>query len=437
MNKSHYPYIILGGGVAGLSTCSFLNESALLLEKQSEFGGLSRSFQMNGVAYDIGPHIIFSKNIEVLDLHTSMIEVNKIKRSNMIFFKGRFVKYPFENDLYALDKEDREFCLQEFLSNPYEDIEVQNMLQFFLKNFGEGITRTYLQPYNEKIWKFDPSCMDTQMVWRIPKPPKEDVINSANGIATEGYTHQLYFYYPKKNGFQELVNAYANKCIQKGKKLLNNINIESIKKIDKLWHIKTESHGEFTSDKIINTMPIHEFMNLIDLSNDAVQSINKLLYNSIYIIMIQVKKDNIGNHFALYFPEKEIIFHRLSKLNFLGENYTTNDGVTTLMAEVTFRPNSYLSKSNKEDIINSVVKDLIKLGFIEEVDIIGTDFRYEKYAYVIYDLNHRKNVDNYLSELKAMGIESVGRFAEFEYLNTDGVVENTMKLTNYLNSLNQ
>ena len=46
------------------------------------------------------------------------------------------------------------------------------MIQFFYKIFGEGITRTYLEPYNRKIWKFDPSFMDTQMVERIPKPPK-------------------------------------------------------------------------------------------------------------------------------------------------------------------------------------------------------------------------------------------------------------------------
>ena len=63
-----------------------------------------------------------------------------------------------------------------------------------MKTFGEGITRLFLQPYNEKIWKYDSSCLDTQMVERIPKPPKEDVIKSAKGIPTEGYTHQLYFH---------------------------------------------------------------------------------------------------------------------------------------------------------------------------------------------------------------------------------------------------
>ena len=82
------------------------------------------------------------------------------------------------------------------------------MLEFFLATFGEGITNLYLRPYNEKIWKFDPAFMDTQMVDRIPKPPREDIIRSAEGVATEGYVHQLHFYYPKHGGVQSLLNAF-------------------------------------------------------------------------------------------------------------------------------------------------------------------------------------------------------------------------------------
>ena len=122
----------------------------------------------------------------------------KLRRSNKILYKKKFIKYPFENELSKLPKKDLDYCLNSFLNNPFENFKYHNMLQFFLKNFGEGITRTYLEPYNRKIWKFDPTFMDTQMVERIPKPPKEDIIKSAKGISTEGYKHQLYFHYPKK-----------------------------------------------------------------------------------------------------------------------------------------------------------------------------------------------------------------------------------------------
>ena len=147
----------------------------------------------------------------------------------------------------------------------------------------------------------------------------------------------------------------------------------------------------------------------------------------------QVKKDSIGDHFALYVPDKDILFHRVSKQNFLGEEYGAASGQTTLLAEVTFRPGSYLASKSADAIASEVVRDLCRLGFIDVEDLVATAVRTEKYAYVIYDLDHRRNVDTVLQYLRAQGILSVGRFAEFEYLNTDGVAERTLKLARDLN----
>ena len=71
---------------------------------------------------------------------------------------------------------------------------------------------------------------------------------------------------------------------------------------------------------------------------------------------------------------------------------------------------------------------------VEAGDIIGTTIRFEPYAYVIYDLDHRRNADFVLNHLLSRGIHSAGRFAQFEYLNTDGVVEQTHKLAAHLNA---
>lgn len=423
---------ILGGGIAGLSLASFLDRQAVVLEREQTLGGLSRSYELNGIAYDIGPHIIFSKNKTVLDLHTSLAPTNRIRRSNQIFFKGRYVKYPFENDLGALEPADRDYCLKEFLTNPYEGYQPANMLQFFLSTFGEGITKLYLQPYNEKIWKFDPAFMDTQMVERIPKPPREDVIKSANGVATEGYTHQLYFHYPTAGGFQTLVDAYRDRSLQKGQRISTGVDVQALQKTDSGWQITT-NQGQITAGQLVNCIPLQELFRYLTPPAEIEALTKKLLYNSIYIIIVQVKKDRIGDHFALYIPEREILFHRLSKLNFLGSSYALPEGGSTLMAEVTFRPDSYLGSMSESHIVEQVTRQLAQLGFIELEDVIDTAIRYEKYAYVTYDLDHRRNVDRVLGYLKTLGIDCAGRFAEFEYLNSDGVVERTMKLATTLN----
>lgn len=416
--------IILGGGIAGLSLAHFLEGKSVILEKEKQIGGLCRSFEFNGIFYDWGPHIMFSKNEKILKFHTSLVETNRIKRSNKIYHKGRLIKYPFENDLSALDKSDRDYCLQEFINNPYENLEAKDMLQFFLKTFGKGITKLYLQPYNEKIWKFDPAMMDTQMVERIPKPPKEDVIKSAKGIATEGYTHQLFFYYPKKGGFQQLIDAYA-KLIEGKSEIINPVEIKSIRKKGEVWNVETDK-GIFNGKRLVNCMPIHELFRYIEAEKEVVEAVNNLKYNSIYVAVVQAKKDNVGNNFSINFADKEIIFHRFSKLNFLGKNYCLPDGGSTLLVEITYRRDSECIDT--KNIKERVIEDLDRLNLVKREDVTAIELRDSKYAYVIYDLNHRKNIDFVLSYLLKMGIQSCGRFAEFEYLNTDVVAAHSMEL---------
>jgi protoporphyrinogen oxidase len=424
--------LILGGGIAGLSLGYFLDREAVVLEREGTVGGLSRSYNMNGIVYDIGPHIIFSKNKEILDLHTSLVETSRIRRSNQIVYDGRFVKYPFENDLAALSDADRDYCLTEFLNNPYEHYDHANMLQFFLKTFGEGITRLYLAPYNEKIWKFDPSCLDTQMVERIPKPLREDILASARGVSTEGYLHQLYFHYPKSGGFQTLVDAYRSGAERKGQKVLTGVNVRALTRENETWRVETDSET-FRCQKLVSCMPLHELMTYLEPPAPVATALDRLLYNSIHIVMVQVRKDAIGDHFALYIPDKDIIFHRLSKLNFLGEEYKLPGEGSTLMAEVTFRAGSYLSSLSEDEIVTRTLDGLTKLGFIDRADVTDAALKTEKYAYVIYDLDHRKNVDIVLGWLREQGIRCAGRFAEFEYLNTDAVAEHTLALGRELN----
>ena len=54
---------ILGGGISSLAFAHFYKKNIDIIEKDSSLGGLCRSFtDEDGVSWDIGPHISFSKN---------------------------------------------------------------------------------------------------------------------------------------------------------------------------------------------------------------------------------------------------------------------------------------------------------------------------------------------------------------------------------------
>jgi protoporphyrinogen oxidase len=426
--------VVLGGGIAGLSLSSFLDTPTIILESEERVGGLCRSYTFRDFTYDIGPHIIFSKNQKVLDLHNSLVPVAQLQRLNKILIEGSFLKYPFENHLGELPTALIDKCLQEFLNNPYENLSVSNMQQFFLSKFGEGMTDVYFGPYNKKIWKFDPSCLDLQMVDRIPSPPMEDVVSGSRGVYKDGYTHQLHFTYPKSGGFESIINAYEANCITKGDQILVNSKVVSLEKNGSSWTICTEL-DKFSAEKIVSTIPLNILPKLVPTApQEILDAASKLLYNSIHIVVMQFEKDILLDQFALYIPDMDIIFHRLSRLNFLGPAYGEGSGKFNVMLEVTFRQGSHLGTLNESEIIEQCLEGLERLQIVTRDQLVDAEVRTFEYAYVIYDIEHRSNVDKVINWANALGIHCHGRFGKFEYQNSDAVVGDSMILAELLNS---
>ena len=435
---------ILGAGLSGVSLAYMLQNcrrvtSIDLLEKAPTPGGLCRSFRFGKIHCDIGPHIIFSKDSEVLSLILDVLgeNVRMLRRSNKIFHNGRFVKYPFENDLGALSQEERDHCLSTYLDNPYRGYVPQNMLQFFLATFGQGMTDLYLQPYNEKIWKFDPAFMDTQMVERVPKPPSDDIIKSAQGIPTEGYLHQLFFYYPRTGGIESFVDGFVRRLTPKVAIHLSS-PVVRVEKRTSCWRVRTGDGLARDYDYLVSTIPVQELLKALGtvVPWQVRDASTKLKFNSIAVCALNVKRDHLGHNFAVMVADREVLFHRLTKINFLYPDQQ-NGCATTLMAEVTYRRGDFISRMSDGEIVSRVAADLEHLGLIDHRGGVmdHTTARFE-YAYVICDLEHRRNVriihDYCQGEL---GLCLHGRFGEFEYLNMDAVIRRSIRKCRELDHL--
>lgn len=421
---------ILGGGLTGLTLAVNLKHENEVLEKEPDCGGLCRSLQEDGFTFDYGgAHIIFSRNQGPVDFMKNMLADNLVRgrRNNKVFYKGVYVKYPFENGLSDLPKQDNFECLYYYLKNDYPA--PSNFKEWIYYTFGKGIAEKYLIPYNEKIWNYDPAKMSMHWIeGRVPRPPVEDVIKSAIGIETEGYTHQLYFFYPKTGGIQALIKSLEAKasCIRR------NFDALKISRKEGNW-IVSDGREQKRYDRIVSTIPVaYLIAALDDVPSEIKAALNKLRYNSLICVMLGINAPHINDMTALYIPDREFLPNRIGfPMNFSEESVPP--GKSSLVAEITTNEGDRTYGMNDAEITDHVIKGLHERTIIDMKEVCYKRVKRTKYAYGVYGLDYLKNVKIVRDYIESIGIIPCGRFAEFEYLNMDACIERALVTADRLN----
>jgi protoporphyrinogen oxidase len=423
---------VLGGGLVGLVVASQCRRHQCeILESDAVVGGHCRSLVAEGYTFDLGgPHILFSRNKEILDLVYRRLGDNlaQRRRDNRIWYDGRLVKYPFENGLYDLSPQDRFECLYHYLKNDYPP--PSNFKEWIYHVFGKGIAEKYMLPYNEKIWNVPAESMSMDWVeGRVPRPPIEDVIKSAVGVETEGNIHQLYFGYPKSGGIEALPRTYAREC----ENITTGFRIERAWTEGAKWHVSS-GDTEKSYDRLVSTIPIQDLVEALpDVPAEVRASVSDLRFNSLTVVMIGAISRRPIAFTALYVPSKLFPFHRLSfPLNFTDEG--APPGHFAITAEITTNPGDGFHELDDDEIIRQVVDGLETMELLKHGEVTFTRVHRTKHAYVVRTFDYQQKLSKALDYLSSIGIVSVGRNSEFEYINMDEAIRRGLSAVKQLES---
>jgi protoporphyrinogen oxidase len=425
---------ILGAGPSGLSVGRFLRGPHEIVERSGHVGGHASSFIREGYTFDHGPHIMFSKNQPVLDFMLRVLgkNVRRCRRNNKISFKGRLIRYPFENDLGALDPEDNHRCAEGFLNNPEKARypRPRNLEQWLLSVFGRGICEAYLFPYNRKVWNLPVSKLSMLWADRIPRPTDEMIRRSSLGRPTEGHLHQLYYHYPRRGGYQAISEALARRA---GPVRLK-YEVKAVRRLsDGRWEI-TDGKTPLAYDRLVSTLPIHELVRMAEfpIPERVRRAVRRLIVNPMFIVSLGVRGTDPERRTAIYFPEKEFLVNRLSfPATFSAEN--APKGHHSLQAEITCRLNDATWRKTDAEILEHTIAGLVRRKLVRRGAIAFSEVRRSRYAYVVYDTDYERNVRIVRDWFPRQGLHLAGRFSYFEYVNVDGAIERAMEVAGRLN----
>ena len=416
--------LILGGGPTGLGAACRLHELGeewMLLEAQTQFGGLAGSFvDEHGFTWDMGAHVQFS-HYDTFDRYMQLAldseEWLTHQRECWIWLKNRFVPYPFQNNLHRLDPEDCWACVKGLMeakahagrANP------KDFGEWMMATFGDAITNMFMKPYNMKVWAYPPHAMDCGWIeQRVPVPDFQQVLRSVclhEDAAPWGPNAE--FRFPVKGGTGTVWNSIGGRLprdrVHLGTRVLR-VDAKNKK-------VMTECGDEFGYEYLISSIPLNHLIRLHRRDIVDTQVADSLLYSSTNIVGVGVDgrpPDDLETKCWMYFPENNSPYYRVTVFSNLSPNNVARPGEQwSLMTETAESPEKPVQVGSLcEETVRALKEDQL---LPENAVVVSVVHRRLEQGYPTPFLRRDRVVDPLLRMFEEDNIFSRGRFGAWKY----------------------
>ncbi len=392
-------FLILGAGPAGLSFANRLLQNGqrdfLVLEAESQAGGLCRSAVVDGYALDIGGgHILDVRRPEIVKFLFQFMprdEWNYFVRDTVIDIHGKYISHPFEANIWQMDIDSQ----VEYLTSIAKAGCVtgrdkpEKFTDWIVWKLGRKIADEYMLPYNTKMFGAELDNLGTYWLEKLPAVSFEDTIRSC--LEHKAHAKQpghAEFFYPVSYGYGELWLRMAQAL--DGRVIYH----QKIEAIDFDTHtVRTEKGAEFHGEIIINTLPYAEYRELHGMPDTLKKSIAALKHTSVQVKYTPQNLDTSAQW--IYCPDPSLSWHRI----FVRHNVLIGS------KGIWYETNS------------------------DRIEPDTQNFTYiNKYAYPLNTIQKPEFMHRLLEWMRGHKVFGLGRWGEHQHYNSDLTVELGIRL---------
>lgn len=402
-------YLIVGGGISGLSFAARLPEGAdyLIVEAEDELGGYCRTVKQGGFTWDYSGHFFHFRRPEIeAYLRERMVgeEILTVARKSAIHYADRLIDFPFQKNIHQLPKAEFIEALYDlYFREPNEEA---NFYEMLISRFGKAIAEKFLIPYNEKLYATDLRRLDRDAMGRFfPHADFDEIVRNFREPDDGGYNQT--FTYPR-GGAIRYIEAMASDLdasrILKGERIVS-IDLENST-------ARTASRT-FRFERLISSMPLDRLYEISSIP------FNRELYQANEVEVFNLgfnRKGPEGIHW-IYFPDPAEIFYRVGFYdNIFG------DSRMSLYVEIG-RPRGE-TPSEGGATLDRILNDLSKAGIVKDHELIEHHRVVLSPAYVHINAAVIADIAKKRAALEARGVHSIGRYGAWTYCSIeDNIIE--------------
>jgi protoporphyrinogen oxidase len=407
--------VIIGGGLAGLSTAYHLDTTPhVVVEAEPTAGGLCRTREVGGFLFDYTGHLLHLRDERAIRLVDRLLPgaLRRIERKARIRTHGVTLPFPIQAHLHGLPAELVAGCITDFaeaLREPVPDDPRVSFEHWSLAVFGRGISDLFLFPYNRKLFRRAPSRMTADWVaWAVPRPSLDQVVRGALGLENRGLGYNPTFHYPDRGGIGRLPQALARRVgsLRTG---------ERVVEVDLERRRLTLSEGETLGyDALVVTAPLPAFLRMVRAGlPDAARYADRLDWSVVACLNLGVDRSEIadGAHW-IYFPDDDVPFYRVGfPSNF--SSAVAPPGTSSMYVEFGLRRDEALDAGPLEA---RALEALRREGILGERDrVLARDWIRIDPGYVIFDRDRQDVMARVVPQLRRRGVYLTGRYGAWTY----------------------
>ncbi|MGZ6992868.1 MAG: protoporphyrinogen/coproporphyrinogen oxidase [Ilumatobacteraceae bacterium] len=431
--------VILGAGPTGLGAAYRLAELGYqdwaIFERTNHVGGLASSVvDSHGFIWDHGGHVMFSHYSYFDDLVDKMLrgDYDEHMREAWVWLHGRFVPYPFQNNIHRLPPDVFLECVMGIIDAQRAPLPRETFDAYISAVFGEGIAEHFMRPYNFKVWAHPLEMMGTS--WQGDRVPTVDVRRILQNLLADrddvswGPNNKFKFPLLGTGMLYERIAESLPRPVDFGR---NAVSIDLDSKV------VTFSDGTSSAyDKLISTMPLTELLPLISQCPDHVtNALSGLHHTEGMFVGIGVAEPCPSTKCWMYFPEPDSPFYRVTYLSNYSPQMTPGPDHFSLLAEVSVSP---FKAESPDDVIERTIEGMVSCQLLsrEQADtkIVSRQLLRVPYSYPVPTLGRDAALAIIQPWLADHDIFSRGRFGAWRYEigNTDHSVMMGVEVVNRL-----
>lgn len=393
----HTKYLILGAGPSGLTFANRLlmngENDFIVLERDSEAGGLCKSVTVDGKPLDIGGgHFLDVKNPTVTNFVFHFLpeeEWDIYSRDSRIDMGDFVIGSPIEANIWQMPEDVQKEYLEAIADagcNKGTE-KPEKFVDWIYWKLGSKIASDYMIPYNQKMFGDNLNELGTYWLEKLPNVSYEETLLSCQNKKPYGtQPGHAKFYYPKEYGYGEVWLRMADALGDRIKYNTPAISLDAD---------SNTVNGEYSADYIICTVPWNSINEITGISETSKDNIDKLKYTSISIEYFANNLDTDAQW--IYYPDSSLSYHRI-------------------LVRHNFCPDSkgYWTETN--------------LTRFDEAKSKDGEYFISDYAYPLNTIGKPELMEQLLNEMKEKNIYGLGRWGEWQHFNSDVVVARAIDL---------